>query len=99
MQLFPHNIVYTRASIDGEVGYGQELFAFQNGRRRTCKTIYATDDRVSDGTQISRLLIDAEQGTTVPFVIHPQSIPIIIIDNDGEDANAVCMQVKATPQN
>ena len=76
----------THASIiiDDEVGYGQELFEFQGGRIITCKTIYAMDDRVSDGTQISRLIIDAQQGTTVPIVILPQSIPITIIDNDGE---------------
>ena len=77
------------ASIDREVGFGQELFAFEDGRTITCKTIYAMDDRVSDGTQTSRLIIDAEQGTTVPFEILPQSIPITIIDNDGEYTNTV----------
>ena len=77
-----HNIM--RPCIDGEVEYGQELFEFQDGRTITCKTIYATDDRVSDGTQTSRLIIDAQRLTTVPFEIFPQSIPITIIDNDGE---------------
>ena len=78
-------VTCTHSLKDGEVEYGQESFEFQDGRRITCKTIYATDDRVSDGTQTSQLLIDTQRGiNSVPIDIFPQSIPITIIDDDGE---------------
>jgi hypothetical protein len=77
-------LICTHAPTDSEVGFGPEQFAFENGRRTTCKTIKATDDRVSDGTQTSRLVIGVEAGTSVPVEIRPVSIPITIIDNDGE---------------
>ena len=83
--------------IDGEVNFGPEQFEFSEGRTITCKTINAIDDGVSDGTQTSQLIIDVLQGTSVPVVIHPGSIPITIMDNDGEYTHTVC-KLKQTPQ-
>ena len=70
--------------IDSEVNFGREQFEFSSGRTITCKTINAIDDGVSDGTQTSQLIIDVLQGTSVPVVVHPDSIPITIMDIDGE---------------
>ena len=68
---------------DSEVEFGQEEFQIADGRMITCKSIGAVDDDVSDGTQTSRL-ITATRGTDIPVEVHPESIPITIIDNDSE---------------
>ena len=78
--------------IDGEVNFGREQFEFSDGRTITCKTINAIADGVSDGTQTSQLIVDVLQGTSVPVVIHPDSIPITIMDNDNDSeyTHTVC---------
>ena len=79
-----YSIISSHLPIASEVRFGREQFEFSDSRMITCKTIYATDDGVSDGTQTSLLIADILQGTSVPVVLHPNSIPITIIDNDGE---------------
>ena len=66
---------------ENEVVLGTESLAFERVTKR-CTTISAVDDNVSEGTHSSQLIVEAS-GSTVPTEVYPNSIPVVIIDNDG----------------
>ena len=45
--------------------------------------ISASDNDVSDGTRSAQLCLTKVQGSNVPVEFYPGSIPVQVIDNDG----------------
>lgn len=46
-------------------------------------TISAPDNNVSDGTRSVQLVISEVLGSNVPVIFYPGSIPVQVIDDDG----------------
>ena len=53
---------------------------------QTCRTVRAFDDTISDGTKTFRIEVRSDDpvDNTVPVVFDPVSIPVRVVDNDGE---------------
>ena len=70
--------------VEGEVEYGVEALDFVSTQYTSCKTMFARDDSVSDGTHMSMLTIGMASWSSVPVTMSSWRIPIIVLDNDGE---------------
>lgn len=69
--------------------YGGERLEFDSSRFTSCKTIFARDDRVSDGIHTSMLTIGMAPWSSVPVNMSNSRIPITVYDNDCK-----CMSLK-----
>lgn len=63
--------------------YGNERLEFDSNHMTACKTVTARNDRTSDGSHTSMLTIGMPDWSSVPVVMSPGRIPIMVLDADG----------------
>ena len=60
---------------------GATLFVFEMA---TCTNVSVIDNDVSDGSRSSQLTMTEAPGSDAPVELYPNSIQLIITDNDGK---------------
>ena len=84
--LLHSTIIVTCLILGTEIEFGTEPLLIGTNNQRVCRTVTALDDDISDGTRTFKIEIrsDDPADIIVPVNFSPDSIPIQVIDNDGE---------------
>ena len=58
-----------------------------------CATISVVDNNITEGNRSYQLILEKSGRSTVPVLLHPNTIPIIVIDNDGQGKNIATINI------
>ena len=92
MSLHYHKYYFTLFLAGTEIALNTSSLVFEMANERLCATVSVADrDTVAMGSHSYQLVLNPPSpGTSsVPVLVYPNTVPIIVIDNDGPGKQAI----------